>query len=70
MCHDRKDSPRQNPAGSDFASLCPSPSPGRDASDATGAMQQISENPALKSKLLQGMQVPLEECIPEDEVVW
>lgn len=70
MCRNRKDSLRRNPAGSDFASLCPSSSPSRDASDATGAMQQISEPPALKSKLLQGMQVPLEECIPEDEVVW
>lgn len=70
MCRDRKDSLRQNPAGSDFASLCPSPSPGGAASDATGVMQQISEDPALKSKLLQGIQVPLEECIPEDEVVW
>ena len=70
MCQDRENSIRQPFAGTDphirRAPFTPDP----DDSGATAAMRELSENPALKSKLLQGMQVPLEECIPEDEVVW
>lgn len=69
MCHNRQDFPRRHLAGPDSACSCLPAAPGRDDSQAVAATRELSEDPALKSKLLQGMRVPLEECIPEEEVV-
>lgn len=30
----------------------------------------LSQNPVMKKQILEGMQTPLEECIPADEVEW
>lgn len=30
----------------------------------------INSNPNLKAKIVEGINTPLDECIPEDEVVW
>lgn len=70
MCHDREDSSRHHLAGIAAANLCNSSSPGRDTPDSVAAARELSADPALSFKLVQGMQVPLEECIPEEEVVW
>ena len=34
------------------------------------AMLELSSNAELKKTLIDGMNTPLSECIPEDEVVW
>ena len=34
------------------------------------ATLELSSNAELKKKLIDGMNTPLSECIPEDEVVW
>lgn len=70
MCQDRKNSTRQHPAVTDPHIRRAPFTPDSDDSGATAAMRELSADPALSSKLLQGMQVPLEECIPEEEVVW
>lgn len=31
---------------------------------------RIHANPPLKAKITEGMQTPLADCIPEDEVMW
>lgn len=30
----------------------------------------LSQNPVMKKQILEGMQTPLSECIPADEVEW
>ena len=34
------------------------------------ATLELSSNAELKKTLIEGMNTPLSECIPEDEVVW
>jgi len=34
------------------------------------ATLELSSNAELKKTLIDGMNTPLSECIPEDEVVW
>lgn len=31
---------------------------------------QLYANPALKSKIVEGLQTPLADCVPEDGVAW
>lgn len=30
----------------------------------------LSSNPKMEQKIIEGLKTPLEECIPEDEVQW
>ena len=38
--------------------------------DGTRATRELSESPAMRAKLLDGMDTPLKDCLPEDEVIW
>lgn len=38
--------------------------------DGTRATRELSESPAMRAKLLDGMATPLKNCLPEDEVIW
>lgn len=40
--------------------------------DCSGLMEMLYliSQPGMKEKLLDGMNIPLEECIPENEVCW
>lgn len=72
MCHttDDKDHFRESPAqkssdgNGDLAAHAPVPA------DGTRATRELSESPAMRAKLLDGMDTPLKDCPPEDEVIW
>lgn len=40
--------------------------------DYNGLMEtlNLSSNPKMKEKIIEGLKTPIEECIPEDEVQW
>lgn len=67
---DDKDHFREAPAQKasagnvDFAAHAPVPA------DGTRATRELSESPAMRAKLLDGMGIPLKDCLPEDKVIW
>lgn len=72
MCHitDNKDHFRESPAQKSYdgngGSSAHAPAP----ADGTRATRELSESPAMRAKLLDGMATPLKDCLPEDEVIW
>ena len=40
--------------------------------DYNGLMEtlNLSSNPKMKEKIIEGLKTPIEECIPEDQVQW
>ena len=72
MCHttDDKDHFREPPAQKSYDGNGGSSAHAPVPADGTRATRELSESPAMRAKLLDGMSTPLKDCLPEDEVIW
>lgn len=72
MCHttDDKDHFREAPAQKSYDGNGGSSAHAPVPADGTRATRELSKSPAMRAKLLDGMGVPLKDCLPEDEVIW
>lgn len=61
-----RESPAQKSSAGNGGSSTHAPVP----ADGTRATRELSESPAMRAKLLDGMATPLKNCLPEDEVIW